>query len=164
MKIEQLPELFPGRTAQAIYSHGAKILKLGERRIPQDFDAFLSWKRIDEQLRLGPKTAKQLSICLGMNHDKVLNLLNNRKGRLVRVCDYTIPFRGGRQMIWELGSGPDVAKPPKLSHAEVARRYRNKMKADRPEEYEAYQKRRKFKEKLNAGQIPVSRDIAASWF
>lgn len=164
IKVESLGEYFPGRTPSAIYSQGAKILKLGKRRVKQDFDAFLSWKKLEAQLAIGPKTAKQMAKCTGLKHDKILCLLNNRHGRLVRIDGYTIPTRGGRQMIWALGIGPDAEKPPTLTHAEVARRYRNKLKAEKPEEYEAYQKRRKFREKLNSGAIPPRRDIAASWF
>lgn len=138
-------------------------MKLGHRRVPQDFDAFYSWKRIHEQLQAGPKTARQLSMCTSMDLSKILEMLRRRKQRLVRVVDWTTPSRGGRQQIWGLGSEPDAPQPPKLTKTEISKRYREKVKRERPEDDEAYQKKRKMREKIKT-QGFARRDIAAAWF
>lgn len=162
-KVEMFDEFFPGRLSQSVYSMGRKIMKLGPRRIPQDFDAFLSWKRIHAQLELGPKTARQLSTCTGMDLSKILEMLRGRKQRLVRIEDWSAPARGGRQQIWGLGSEPDAPQPPTLTKTEISRRYREKVKRERPEEVEAYSKRKKMREKIKT-QGFARRDIAAAWF
>ena len=163
IKVENFGELFPGRKPEAIYSQGRKIMKLGHRRVPQDFDRLLSWQKIQQQLELGPKTARQISMCTGMDLTKILEALRKRKGRLVRVSDWTVPGRGGCQQVWALGSEPDAPRPPKLTHAEVWKRYRDKMKRERPEELEAYAKKKRVREKIKAGGV-AKRDPAASWF
>lgn len=162
-KVSTFGDMFPGRLADSVYSMGRKIMKLGPRRVPQNFDAFLSWKRVYAQLELGPKTARQLSICTGLDLSKILEMLRKRKGRLVRVCEWTAPARGGRQQIWAIGNAPCARAPQKLTRTEISNRYREKMKRDRPEEVEAYSKKKKVREKIKQEGF-ARRDVAASWF
>lgn len=163
VKVENFGEHFPGRLAQSVYSYGRKMLKLGPRRIPQDFDAFLSWKKIEALLATGPKTARQISTCTGMRADKILEMLRRRRGRICHVGEYTSPGKGGRQMIWVLGPGEDAPRPPTISRTEISRRYREKVKRERPEDHEMWSKKRKLREKIKAPGF-AKRDPAASWF
>lgn len=57
---------------------------------------------------------------------------------------------------WGLGDKPD-AKKPRVSSATKARRYRAKLKRERPDEY-----LRRLK-KQRAARLRPQRDIAASW-
>ena len=163
LKVVNFGEVFPDRDPQSVYSYGRKSLKLGHRRVDQDFDQFLSWKRIYGQLELGPKTARQLSICTGMDLSKILEMLRKRKQKTVRVCDWTTPGRGGRQQVWGIGSDPDAPQPPKLSKADIARRYREKVRREEPERAEVWTKKKKIREKVKTSGF-ARRDPAASWF
>lgn len=163
IRILEMAEMFPGRTAEGIYRQG-KTLNLGARRVPQQIDKTLNWIRIAAQLESGPKTPRQIAIATSIDIAQVHVLLKRRRGRLCRISGYLKPKLKPPQQLWELGTGADAPRPPKKDRAQICREYTARLKESDPGRLEDWRTRKTAKEKTKPGGEWIKRDPAASWF
>lgn len=164
IKMDGMADLFPGRSAGAIYDHGKKILKLGQRRVQQTFQQTFNWKQIVALLEKGPKTAMEIAETVGLSHTYTLDLLRKSHGRcLIHVYAWTSQFaKGGPARIWALGQGVNARKPRPLTRKQIVKRYRVRMMKDCPEQIDIWRNRQKIREREKRGLL-TRPDAATVW-
>lgn len=108
--------------------------------------------------RVGPMRratiAKAIGVAIG-NTWKVTDTLHARQE--IHIQRWERPRSGPWSPVFAAGPGLDAPKPGKMSAEEVQRRYRERMRAERPEEYRLRWARQ------NAKRRKPRADVAAAW-
>lgn len=75
-------------------------------------------KLIELNLKLGPRTVRDLVNLIGVNRVNILRALKRMEADgKVRICNYYKPLVGAYVPVWSLGTEPSVPKPEMLSDA-----------------------------------------------
>lgn len=110
----------PGRTRDAVsrYANHHGFERPHWYKPPRPHE---NWDRIEALLKEVDRPLEALEIVesTGLTNSVVTKLLNDRRGKLVRVADYRITTRKPAAK-WELGSAPDVPNPAKGAKRESA--------------------------------------------
>jgi len=113
--------------------------------------------RILEMLKREPMNVHEIAheLCISKRWAGAYLTHIKAKG-LIRVCGWTRQI-GEPTPRYELGSSPDVARPKPMTPAQIAKRYRKKVKADPELAIKYLSKKKAYNTK------PRKMDIAAAW-
>ena len=119
--------------------------------------AALRIARILQLLKSQPCNVHQVATELCLSKRWAGSYLMHIKSKgLIRVCSWARHI-GEPTPTYELGSAPDAVRPKPMTAAQIAKRYRKKVKAD-PELAMKYQAKKKA-----YNTKPRKMDVAASW-
>lgn len=119
--------------------------------------AKLRMSRIEVLLKQSPMNKHELATELCISTRWAGGYLSHmHKQGLIRVCSWTRHI-GEPTPRYELGSAPDTARPKPMTPAQIAKRYRKKVKADPELAIKYLSKKKAYNTK------PRKMDIAAAW-
>lgn len=166
--LKEWAHLIPGRSAKAIYHIAQRFTANGDsladsRKERRRHDVPI-WKAVHDTLSHGCMSANRVAALTGFSERTIRKYLRENIGVTVYVKDWLLRRDTGKpdEALFALGNKANMRKPKPLKQAEVHRRYRKRLKQERPDVAAARFKREQMQKIEKQGRL-IRMDPAASW-
>ena len=166
--LKEWAHLIPGRSSKAIYHIAQRFTAKGDSiadsRKERRRHEVPIWKAVHDTIGSGMLSANKIAELTGFSERAIRNYLRDNIGVTVYVKDWLLRRDTGKpdEALFALGTKPNIRKPKPLKQSEIHRRYRKRLKQERPDVAAARFKREQMQKIEKQGRL-IRMDPAAAW-